>query len=131
MKETKDEKVVREILQPFIKDLEGDFSTNLSNVFLIENDNLVLFEEISPKIYRGHYFFNSARGKEAKTLCKDALQLIFKKAEILQGWTPVEKRGAALLSRWLGFSSYGIINTNNGPCELFILTKNEWRKLNG
>lgn len=128
MYETKDERVVRKLLQPFIGNISGDFSENLSNVFLVEGDNLAMFEELSPGVFRGHYFFNSARGKAAKTLAIKALDEIFKTAKIIQGWTPLEKRGAALLSRWLGFTSYGIIDDK---FELFILTKEEWKTTYG
>lgn len=123
--ETKDERVVGEILRPYINEIQGELE---DAIFLVYEDNLIIFEELSPKVYRGHYFFNSARGKEAKELCKRALELIFEKAEVIQGWTPLEKKGAALLSRWLGFTSYGIVNDT---FELFILTKQEWSKLNG
>lgn len=116
--------VVEEILRPHLSEIKGTWEEGA--IFYVENDNLALFEEMSPRVYRGHYFFNSARGKEALRMAKDALNLIFQKAEVIQGWTPTNKKAALLMSRWLGFKSHGLIQTTNGPCELFILTKQEW-----
>lgn len=130
MEVSRDKERIGEILKPHLPAMKGSsweevFSDD-KNIFLIDGDNLALFEEERPKVYLGHYFFNSARGREAIKLSNKALDYMFSTAEVIQGWTPTENKAACWLSRRLGFTSYGLMETFAGPMELFIMTKNEW-----
>lgn len=91
--------------------------------------NFTLFEKSEDGIYTGHYFFGTARGKEALSVAQEFLNYLFTNYNIgvVRGFTPLEKLGARWLSRKLGFKGYGVVSTLNGPCELFILTKQEWK----
>lgn len=86
--------------------------------------NISLFERGSDGIYTGHYFF-AVRGREALKLGKEMLTRVFEETSIkvIRGLTPLQKLGARWMSRQLGFKSYGVVGTDNGPCELFILIK--------
>lgn len=86
--------------------------------------NWSLFELSSDGIYTGHYFF-VVRGKVAKKLALEMLDFFFDNTgvKVLRGLTPLQKLGARWMSRQLGFKGYGVVQTANGPCELFILTK--------
>lgn len=134
MDREKDKGIVGEILHPYLPTLQGESweetLANDENIFLREDDNLAIFELSQPKVYLGHYFFNSARGRKAIELSKKALNIIFDQAEVVEGWTPLDNKPALLMSKWLGFKSYGQIDTMAGPMELFIMTKNEWRLRN-
>lgn len=103
---------------------------NLNNICLKEYDNLSLFEFESPGVYSGHYFFNSARGRSAKDLAEKMLEEMFSgiyaDVRIIKGLTPTRKAGARWMNKQLGFKSYGVIETCVEPCELVILTKEEW-----
>lgn len=46
--------------------------------------------------------------------------------EALRGLTKVELRAARWIARHLGCKSYGIVETNGEPHELFILTRKEF-----
>lgn len=105
-----------------------DWLTNYDNIALTDGaGNFCLFEFELPGVYSGHYFFN-VRGKEAVKLAKEMLNKVFNcpEVEIIRGLTPVEKLGARWLSRKLGFTSYGAVETKSGYCELFIQTKEEY-----
>jgi hypothetical protein len=51
--------------------------------------------------------------------------------EVIEGLSPLGKLGARWLNRKLGFKSHGVVDTVSGPCEIVIMTKNEWRQLHG
>lgn len=102
------------------------------NVALTDGEgNYSLFERYSEFVVTGHYFFK-ARGKQALQLAKEMLQEAFTgdyNIKTIRGLTPLEKQGARWLSKNIGFKSYGEVDTKAGPCELFILNKNEWENL--
>ncbi len=85
-----------------------------------------LLHHDGPGLYWGHTFYR-VRGKEAVRLIKEATRHSFDNypVEVLMGLTPIEKKGARWLSRQAGFKSYGVMDTSTGPCEMFILTRNE------
>lgn len=93
--------------------------------------DVTLFEYTSPGKYTPHVFYVS-RGKEALQVARDALAEVFSdkyRVEVLTGLTPLHKKGARWLTRQVGFTSYGTVETQIGPCEIFILTKKEWEKI--
>lgn len=89
--------------------------------------DLALFQFDREGVYYGHYFFNS-RGKDAVTAAEGFVKEFFANypAQAIQGLTPVDNKGARWLSRKIGFRNYGLIDTVNGLCELFILTRKEY-----
>ena len=108
--------------------LTKDYKINLYDEYLLKDDNLMVFEKVKEGIYTGHYFFNS-RGRAAIEVAQLLVQKAFSSfAEVIQGLTPINQKGAKWLTLKLGAKSYGIVETINGPCELFIMTKDEWRK---
>ena len=100
------------------------------NIALIdENDNLSLFEYNLPGVYTGHWFYK-ARGKEAIRVANEMLGEIFSDkydVKIIRGLTPLQNLGARWLAKRVGFKPSGVTHTKAGPCELFILNKNEVR----
>ena len=95
------------------------------NLALTDGDgNWALFEKSEDGIYTGHYFF-VVRGRAAKKLALQMLAFFFEETGIktLRGLTPLANLGARWMSRQIGFKGHGVIQTVNGPCELFILTK--------
>lgn len=100
------------------------------NIALIDEDgNLSLFEYNLPGVYTGHWFYPFARGKEAIKLAHEMLDEIFSAkydVQIIRGLTPLQKLGARWLAKKVGFESHGVTHTQTGPCELFILTKEQY-----
>lgn len=118
------------LLRPFLDNRWIGFDTDLCqspNILLKDGDDLVLLEFVKPDVYNGHYLFQS-RGSVALKKARLFLQEIFTtyRCQILQGLTPLNYLGARWMNRKLGFNSYGIIHTEIGPCELVMLTKQEW-----
>lgn len=126
------EKIIAATSQ-YADEIEGfypeEWLDNVDNVALSDDKgNVALFEREMPGVVTGHYFF-FCRGREAVKLSHRMLHEIFTgpyKVSVIRGLTPVNNRGALWMSRHIGFTSYGIINTQIGPCELFILTKDEY-----
>lgn len=101
---------------------------NDNNVALVSDDNFGLFEFEYPGVYTGHYFFGTARGKEAFELSRKMLNEIFVNhgAQAIRGLVPMNKRGSAFMTRKLGFTSHDVLETTVGPCELFVMTLDEF-----
>lgn len=119
-------------LEPYPELIGEDFDPNEwveneENVLLHEDDNCGIFEHEYPGVYSGHYFFK-VRGKEAHDLAIKMLKAMFEThgARTIKGMTPTEKLGARMLTRRLGFTSYGLYDTPYGEYELFVLTIDEF-----
>jgi len=98
------------------------------NICVVEGDNVALFDYKSPGTYWGHYFYKSAKGREAIKLSGLILKHIFHKYPIktLLGLTPEVNKPARWLSRQIGMNSLGLVETLNGQCELFFLDKDTY-----
>lgn len=97
------------------------------NYAYTDGENFAFFNRVQPHVYAGHYFFVS-RGKEAKEIADETLRHFFETtdATVIRGMTPLQLRNARWMSRQLGFKSFGVVNTNRGPCEMFLLYKDEY-----
>lgn len=94
--------------------------------------NFSLYTYEYPGMYHGHFFFTKeCRGRSAMELSLSMLDYAFFSCsvEVIQGLPPMQRIGARWMARQIGFKSYGIIYTLQGPCEEFILTKPEWIEL--
>ena len=92
-----------------------------ANYAVIEGDNIAFAEYKSPGVYWVHFCFHSARGREAIELTKNmfkSLCLTFP-VNTAVGFIEVNNKKARWLIRQVGFKSLGMINTENGLCEMF------------
>lgn len=127
---TKDSRLVRNLMEPYLP-IEGftpeGWIKDKDNICLTDDEgNIALFENIKPKVFYGHYFFK-ARGRDAIDAAKLFLEEIFQQSvEVIIGLTPSDNKAAKWMSRHIGFTSHGEIETDQGPHELFILTKKEY-----
>lgn len=117
-------------MAPFMEGLHGFYPDQWllddNNYALTNGEDYCLFEMASPGVHYGHYFCKS-RGKKALEFSKECVAYMFNNAtHTIQGLTPAENRAARWMARQVGLKSYGVIETSNGPHELFILTKKEW-----
>jgi hypothetical protein len=105
-----------------------DWVANDQNVLLRSDDNFALFDYTYPGMFTAHYFFGSARGREALKLSREMLKTIFLEhgAHVIRGLTPVENKKAAWMTRQLGFTSHDFVETSAGLCEVFLLTLDEF-----
>lgn len=121
-----------ELIRDMIGSVDLDVEAWLAaeeNVALIDADtgSVSMFEYLAPEVYTGHYFFShQARGRKALDLGKAMLETAFGFAKVIRGMTPLQKRAARWASRQLGFKSYGVIFPVEGPCELFMQTRDEF-----
>lgn len=92
------------------------------------NGNYGAFEFNYPGVFTGHYFFKTARGRAAIDLSRAMLGCLFDQygAKAVRGLTPVDHKAALWMNRHLGFKPYKIVQTEAGPHQVFVLTKDEW-----
>lgn len=138
MSRTFDLNLVLEMTEPYRDTLHGFYPEfwiyDTRNVALTnEHGDIALFEWEQSGLMSGHYFFKS-RGRQAVNAAKAFLNELFTNEEfgviIVRGLTPLQKLGARWMNKQLKFKSYGVVNTVAGPCELVILTKQEWLETN-
>ena len=130
---TFDKDLIWKRMQEYRQEFEGfelnSWVDNPLNIALTDGEeNVAMFELASAGVYSGHYFFHSGtRGKKAIETARTFLDEVFANegTDAITGLTPVDHKGARWISRQLGFKSYGFTDTSVGPCEIFILTRNE------
>ncbi len=134
MKRTFSPEVIQKAVDLFPEGTEtfdpSDWLSKEKNI-AITNDkgDVILLDYQHEKVYCGHWFFFS-RGRQAIEAAEDAGEYIFNKTpcEVIIGATPLQKLGARWLSKKMGFTSYGVLEYDQGPCELLILTKKEYQR---
>lgn len=96
------------------------------NIILIEGDNVALFLWRWVGIYEGHVLFR-CRGKEALALGREMLDLMFDAgAGMILALANYRLPEAAWFLRRLGFTSRGLVQTVEGPSEMFQLEAGQW-----
>lgn len=103
--------------------------------FILDDNNIVLkngqdygvFEFTTFGTYTGHYFFKS-RGRAAIESGKQILNELFNEhgACLIIGFTPCEYKAAQWMNRQLGFKPGPLVETPEGACRLYTLTKEQY-----
>lgn len=125
---------IRKTMDPYAHEIYGfvpeDWLANSDNICLTDgHGNFSLFERELPYLVSGHLFFKESKGKDAVILAKQMLEEVFTgpySIRIVRGLTPLQKLGARWVAKKIGFVSHGVVQTIVGPCELFILSHDEW-----
>jgi hypothetical protein len=98
-------------------------------VLMNDKGDMALFEPGIRKYYSGHYFFKS-RGREALESAREFLDTIFSPCyniPVMMGLVPDERRDVKLITRRLGFKSYGLTYSQGKAFEIFILSREEFQ----
>lgn len=105
-----------------------------NNIAFRSGDDVGLFQYEYPGLYTGHYFFSKqTRGKAAKLLAQEMVNEMFlnKGTKVIRGLVLLTNLASRWMTRHLGFLSYGVVDTEQGPCELFLLTPDRfYHKMN-
>jgi hypothetical protein len=101
-------------------------ASNPDNIILVSGEDVGLLEGDGSGVFTGHYLFVS-RGKAAKETARDMLAFLFDNydAKIVKGLTPTDHKGALRLTKELGFTSHGVIETYAGPMELSTCSRTD------
>lgn len=96
-----------------------------------DNGDIALFDHEGDGTYQVHFLFQS-RGRKAIEHARESFKIMFTehRASLIMGLVPVFRRDVKLLARWAGGRSAGMRPTRNGPCELFVLSKIQWKVAN-
>lgn len=119
-----DHERLSEVMEPFSTDWKGFDPRELisveENILLSDGkDNFSLFEKEEDGSYYGHYLFGTARGPHALAVSKEMLEYLYKNypdVDVIEGLTPLDKRGALWLNKHLGFIPKDIVETEVGLC---------------
>lgn len=99
------------------------------NVPIVMGDDIALFDDEGDCIYQVHFLFAS-RGKAAVASARESFRQMFENygAELIFGMVPDFRRDVKMLARFAGGKSVGLRATPDGPCELFVLSKEMWSR---
>jgi hypothetical protein len=118
---------------PLNRGLKGrDWLAHPGNVpVTFDNGDIALFDHEGDGIFQVHFLFES-RGREAIRHAKESFEIMFTEhgASLIIGLVPDFRRDVKMLARWAGGRSSGMRKTPNGPCELFVLSKIQWKVAN-
>lgn len=105
-----------------------EWRVNPDNLLLEEYESFGMFEEEATGVYAGHYMFRKdVRGEKAIDLADRMIDYMFQNGmKVVHGLTPLEHRGAQGLSKELGLKDLGVIETLNGLCTHYLMTKQEF-----
>ena len=115
---------------------DGDLGEWLLNedhyAFMDEVGNLGIIRKDRDGLFDSHIFFKS-RGREAYKKAVDMMMNAFDNydVKIMRGYTPLYNKAARWMNRQLGYTSYGPLPDLDPPCELFIVTKDEFYTKHG
>jgi hypothetical protein len=70
-----------------------------------------------------------SRGREAIKQAVEAIRIMFERqgASLIFAMAPIIRPEVRLLARWAGMRSAGLRDTTEGLCELFVLSKFQWK----
>lgn len=115
---------------PLNRGLKGaDWLSRPGNIpMTFENGDVVLFDDEGDGIYSIHVLFKG-RGRTAIDHAREAISRMFQEhgASLIMGMVPDFRRDVKLLARWSGMRTAGLRSTVHGDCELFVLSKTQWK----
>jgi len=118
---------------PLNRGLKGaDWLATPGNVpVTFENGDIALFDHEGDGTYQVHFLFQS-RGRKAIEHAREAFRIMFTDhgCTLIMGLVPDFRRDVKMLARWAGGRSAGMRSTSEGPCELFVLSKFQWKVAN-
>jgi hypothetical protein len=99
------------------------------NVPVVIGDDIALFDYEDTGIYQAHVLFVS-RGRAAVASFRESFRQMFESygADLIFGLVPDFRRDVKLFARWAGMKFIRTRETSEGPCELFVLSKEMWSK---
>lgn len=113
---------------PLNRGLSGeDWLLHEGNVPIVMGSDIALFDDEKNCVYQVHFLFVS-RGKAAVASAKESFRQMFENygAELIFGLVPDFRRDVKMLARLVGGKYVGPRATANGPCHLFVLSKEMW-----
>lgn len=115
---------------PYNRGLDGLawLQADTSRPIVFKNGDVMLFNDCGDQIFDVHFLFDKARGRAALDQAKVGFGSMFQQgARLLFGHTPLENRKARIFNRLLGCKSVGLVETEFGKCEKFVMTFQAWK----
>jgi hypothetical protein len=128
-------KIIAEAIDssPLNRGLRGaDWLAFEGNVSITTDDgDITLFDNEGDGVFAIHVLYVS-RGRKAIERARDAIRAMFvdHDAKLIYGLVPVFRPDVKLLARWTGMRSAGLRQMPDGLCELFVLSKFQWKVAN-
>lgn len=105
----------------------ADWLSQEANVPIVMGHDIALYDAEGDSVYQVHFLFAS-RGKAAVASARESFRQMFENygADLIFGMVPEFRRDVKMLARLAGGKSRGERMTADGPCELFVLSKEMW-----
>ena len=115
---------------PLNRGLRGvDWLADNRNIPVVVDEDVTLFDYESAGMYQVHVLYKS-RGRQAIDRAKEAFAEMFTKhnASVIIGLVPDFRRDVKLVARWTGGKNTGLVETEHGPCEVYVWTDEMWKR---
>lgn len=95
------------------------------NIAVAIGDNVMLFELKAEGLCEFHWLDTGARGRQAIADSLTAIRQVFSETNTrtMYGLVPSGHRPSRLMARWIGARFIREIETDNGACHLFVMTR--------
>lgn len=113
---------------PMNKGMDGKLWLETPGNLAMASDagEVVLFEQVANEIYEFHWLLSVGRSaKEVVDFTLFAIDHVFRNSqcETMFGLVPDDRRDSRMMARFIGAQFWGIVDTENGPCHMFIMTR--------
>lgn len=97
------------------------------NIPIVVGNDIALFDDEGDSVYEIHVLFHS-RGRASVASGREAIRRMFEDygADLIFGLIPDFRRDVKIWARWIGMKFIRMRETVEGPCELFVLSKEMW-----
>lgn len=113
---------------PLNRGLKGaDWLAFEGNVPIVLGRDIALFDYEGENTYQVHFLFHS-RGRGAVASARESFRRMFEQhgAQLIFGLVPDDLPHAKIMARWAGGRFAGKRETQDGVCELFVLSRDSW-----
>lgn len=103
----------------------SDWLANPLNIAVAIGENVMLFELKAEGLCEFHWLDTGARGRQAIADSHAAIRQVFAdtNTRTMYGLVPSSHRPSRLMARWIGAAFVREIETDHGPCHLFVMTR--------
>lgn len=102
----------------------ADWLSDPANIAIEMHGNVMLFERDGEYLFQFHWLALDTKGRQAINDTREAMRRVFRDTGVraIYGFVSYSLRESALMARWIGARYCGSLNTQYGPCQIFVVT---------
>jgi len=115
---------------PMNRGMKGaSWISNPENRAIVQGETVVLFERQGAVSSEFHWLKSGKNVRDTIRDTREAIRTYFAETpsvSVLFGLVPVDRRDSLLMARWIGSEPDQIFETDDGPCQGFVMTRHHF-----